>query len=169
MKGVFLTKAKVVSEDDRRKIIEIQNGQMSVRNMKILIVKKGEALLGNHYHPHYSELMYMFKGSARYRMRNIDTGEVEDYNLVEGDLIFRTSRISHAGFFSEDSIVIDGAEEPYISQNFNDVKDEILTIKNNECRCFDWNQHMCTHAILAHIENVCEKCGGKTLTCPPGT
>ena len=126
MKGVFLTTAKVVSEDDRRKIIEIQNGQMSVRNMKILIVKKGEALLGNHYHPHYSELMYMFKGSARYRMRNIDTKEVEDYNLVEGDLIFRTSRISHAGFFSEDSIVIDGAEEPYISQDFNDVKDVIL-------------------------------------------
>lgn len=125
MRGVHVMKAKVVSEDDRRKIIEIQNGQMNVRNMKVLIVKKGEALLGQHSHP-YAELMYMFKGSAQYRMKNLQTGEVEDFILQEGDVIFRTAGIVHAGIFTEDSIVIDGAENVYISAEFNDLREVIL-------------------------------------------
>ena len=126
MKGVFLTKAKVVSEDDRRKLIEIQNGQISVRNMKILIVKKGEALLGNHWHSGY-EVMHIFKGSARYKMKNIDTGEEEEYNLKECDTVFRTGRIVHSGIFTEDSIVIDGGSDTYISAEFNDIPEIILS------------------------------------------
>ena len=126
MKGVHIKKIQVVSEDERRSIFEIMNGELSVRNMKILIVKKGEQLLGNHWHPESCEVMYMMKGAAKYKMKNIDTGEEEDYNLVEGDVVFRTSRIVHGGWFTEDSIVIDGATEPYISQDFNDVYEKII-------------------------------------------
>jgi quercetin dioxygenase-like cupin family protein len=104
---------------------EIFNGEVDVRNMKVLIVKKGEQLLGNHWHP-YPEVMYILKGSARYRMKNIDTNEIEDYDLVAGDVVFRTGRIIHAGWFSEDSIVVDGACSTYISQDFNDVREDIL-------------------------------------------
>lgn len=125
MKGVHVVRAKVVSEDERRKLIEIQNGQISVRNMKVLIVKRGAALLGNHWHSGY-EVMFIMKGSAKYRMENIDTGEVEDYNLKEGDVVFRTGRIVHAGVFDEDSIVIDGGSDTYISQDFNDTPKKIL-------------------------------------------
>ncbi len=125
MRGVNVTKAKIVSEDDRRKLIEIQNGQISVRNMKVLIVKKGEALLGNHWHEG-KEVMYIMKGSAKYRMKNIDTGEVEDYELKEGDVVFRTGRIAHSGIFTEDSIVIDGGSDTYISADFNDIPEKIL-------------------------------------------
>lgn len=125
MKGVFIKKAEVVSEDERRSIIEIMNGELSIKNMKVLKVKKGEQLLGNHWHP-YSEVMYMLKGSARYRMKNIDTEEHEDFDLVEGDVVFRTGRIIHAGVFSEDSIIIDGACETYISQDMNDIQEGIM-------------------------------------------
>jgi len=125
MKGVYIKKAEIVSEDNRRKIIEIINGQLAVKNMKVLKVKKGEQLLGNHWHP-YSEVMYILRGRARYRMKNLDTGEIEDFELEEGDVVFRTGRIVHAGYFSEDSIIIDGACESYISQDFNDVQEEIL-------------------------------------------
>lgn len=69
--------------------------------------------------------MYILKGSAKYRMKNLDTGEIEDYDLKEGDVVFRTGRIVHAGIFTEDSIIVDGAENTYISQDFNDIMEEI--------------------------------------------
>ena len=126
MKGVFIKKAQIVNEDNRRKIVEIMNGQLAVKNMKILIVKKGEQLLGNHWHPEACEVMYMLKGNARYRMKNIDTNEQEDFNLVEGDVVFRTSRIVHGGYFEEDSIIIDGSSETYIDKDFNDIVEKII-------------------------------------------
>jgi mannose-6-phosphate isomerase-like protein (cupin superfamily) len=125
MKGVTIRRIKLVNEDDRRRIMEIMNGEMSVKNLKILYVKKGEQLLGNHWHQ-YPEVMCIIKGSAIYKMRNIDTKEEEIFNLTEGDVVFRTGRITHAGFFSDDSIIMDGATESYISADFNDVGEKIL-------------------------------------------
>lgn len=126
MKGVIVKKVEVVSDDERRSIFEILNGQLNIKNMKILKVKKGQQLLGNHWHP-YAEVMYILKGASPiYKMKNIDTNEEETFNLQEGDVVFRTGRIVHAGWFDEGSIVIDGACEPYLNQDFNDVYEEIL-------------------------------------------
>lgn len=120
MKGVFITKANIVNEDTRRKIIEIQNGQMNIKNMKVLIVKE-DSYLGGHYH-YYSEIMYILKGRAwDYKMTNRDTGETEIFQLEEGDVVFRTGNITHGGMFAKDTIVIDGAESPYLSRDFNDI------------------------------------------------
>ena len=126
MKGCYITKAKIVHSDERRDIIEIMNGQLSIKNMKILKVKKGTQLLGNHWHPVANEVMYMLKGSAKYKMKNIDTGEEENYDLKEGDVVFRTNRIVHGGYFEEDSIIIDGSTECYISPEFNDIQEKII-------------------------------------------
>ena len=125
MKGVFIKKAVLVSDDERRNIIEIMNGDMNVKNLKILNVKKGGLILGNHWHP-YGELMYVLKGSGHYHMKDMDTGESEEYDLVEGDVVYRGPRISHAGHFIEGSILIDGACETYVSADFNDIKDVIM-------------------------------------------
>jgi len=46
--------------------------------------------------------------------------------LEEGDVVFRTGRIVHAGYFIEDSIIIDAACESYIGADFNDIKEVIL-------------------------------------------
>ena len=120
MKGVFVTKATIVNEDNRRKIIEIQNGQLSIKNMKVLIVKE-DSYLGGHWHT-YSEIMHILKGGATdYKMTNLDTNETEVFNLVEGDTVFRTGRIVHGGWFKKDSIVIDGAAQSYVSRDFNDI------------------------------------------------
>lgn len=125
MKGVEVYKAKIVSDDNRRTITEIINGQLAIKNLKILRIKKGEQLLGNHWH-HGGEVMYVLKGSAKYRMENIDTGEIADFNLTEGDIILRTGRIVHAGIFQEDSIIIDGGESTYVSSDFNDIPKKIM-------------------------------------------
>ena len=128
MKGVLVTKAKIVNEDDRRKLIEIQNGQLDVKNLKILEVKEDSYLGGTsgHYHQ-YAEVMYIMKGKAHnYKMTNIDTNETEIFELKEGDVVFRTSRIIHGGDFEAGTIVIDGSCETYINGNFNDIPREMV-------------------------------------------
>ena len=125
MNGVVVRKAKLVSDDNRRSIFEIMNGELSIKNLKVLKVKKETQLLGNHWHQ-YSEVMYVLKGSAIYKMKNIDTNETEEFHLSEGDVVFRTGRIVHAGYFEEDSIIIDAASESYINADFNDVRQEVM-------------------------------------------
>ena len=120
MKGVVVRKIKLVHEDERRKILEIMNGELNIKNMKILDVKE-DSYLGGHWHQ-YAEVMYMMKGKAtNYVMKNIDTNESETFDLEEGDVVFRTGRIVHGGNFKAGSIVIDGACESYVSTDFNDI------------------------------------------------
>lgn len=125
MKGVVVRKANVVSDDDRRTIFEIMNGELGIRNLKVLKVKKGKQFLGNHWHP-YSEVMFILQGSAQYKMKNLDTNEEEIFKLEEGDIVFRTGRIIHAGYFDTDSIIIDGACETYVDSEFNDIQEVIM-------------------------------------------
>ncbi|MHA1876749.1 MAG: hypothetical protein ACTSUC_09935 [Promethearchaeota archaeon] len=124
MKGIKVIKSNIVNEDQRRRLIEIQNGQISIRNLKILEVKE-DSFLGGHWHT-YPEVMYVMKGKVwNYKMKNIDTGEIETFELSEGDVVFRTGRIIHGGMFGKGSIIIDGAAETYISADFNDIQEEI--------------------------------------------
>jgi len=44
MKGVVVRKVKLVSDDERRSMYEIMNGELNIRNIKILKVKKGEQI-----------------------------------------------------------------------------------------------------------------------------
>lgn len=125
MRGVHLTKINLVHEDDRRGLWEVMNGQLSVKNIKILRIKSGAQLLGNHWHP-YPEMMYIMEGKAKYKMKHIITGEEEEYHLEAGDVVFRSGFISHAGIFEEDSIVIEGATESYVGPDFNDVLEKVL-------------------------------------------
>lgn len=123
MKGIHIRKIREVHEDERRKIMEIMNGELNVKNLKILEVKEDCYLGGKDGHFHqYPEIMYIMKGSAQdYTMTNIDTNETEIFNLEEGDIVFRTGRIIHGGTFKAGTIVIDGSCEMYISADFNDI------------------------------------------------
>ncbi len=125
MKGVEIRKIKLVHEDKRRGIWEIMNGELSIKNMKILKVKE-DSYLGGHWHV-YGEVMHILKGgSSDYKMKNLDTGEEEVFPLGEGDTVFRTGRIIHGGTFFKGSIVIDGACESYISSDFNDIEEKLM-------------------------------------------
>ena len=124
MNGVKICKANIVNEDDRRKLIEIQNGQVNIKNLKILECKE-DSFLGGHWHQ-YPECMYVMKGRVwDYKMKNIDTGEKETFELGPGDIVFRTGRIIHGGMFSKDCIIIDGGGEMYISADFNDIQEDL--------------------------------------------
>jgi len=129
MRGVTIRKIRVAHSDERRDILEIMNGELAIKTLKLLKVKKGEKLLGSHYHT-YPEIMCIIKGSGKYRMRNLDTGEEEDYNLTEGDIVFRQGRIVHGGYFTEDSLILDGACEQYVNADFNDVFEKLYEENN---------------------------------------
>ncbi len=126
MKGVFVRKVNQVHEDDRRKIEEVMNGEISAKNVKILTVKETSYLGGKSGHWHqYPEVMCILKGRCwNYLMENVDTGEKEYFNLEEGDVVFRTGRIIHGGDFEKGSIILDMATESYISSDFNDIPRE---------------------------------------------
>ena len=126
MRGVNVCKAKIVNEDKRRKLIELMNGQFAGKNIKILEVKEESYLGGTNGHWHnYSECMYILKGKCwNYVMENVDTGEKETFNLEEGDIVFRGPRIIHGGMFAKGSLILDIAEDTYLSSDFNDVPKE---------------------------------------------
>jgi len=42
MRGVVMKKAITIAEDDRRKIVSVMNGELSVKDIHILFMKEGE-------------------------------------------------------------------------------------------------------------------------------
>lgn len=119
MKGVFLQQAKMVSEDNRRTLFEVVNGQLAIRNLKILYVKQGDVVLGKHWHS-YAEVRYMMEGRAVFQLENVITGEKGDVTMEKGDVLFVDAYIHHTGTFAADSVMIEGATEMYFSPQYND-------------------------------------------------
>ena len=115
MRGVHIKKAFVIAEDERRKIYSILNGEIGVRDIHLLEMKKGEKdergfvkmPLGNHHH-WYPEVCYVYKGKCKYWLKNKE-GETEEVDLNEGDIMFRAPGVVHTCICTEDCILIDGA------------------------------------------------------------
>ena len=126
MRGVIVKRAAIVNEDERRKLVELMNGQFAGKSIKILEVKEESYLGGTSGHWHnYAECMYMLKGKCwGYKTTNVDTGESDIYNLEEGDIMFRGPRIIHGGMFAKGSVILDIAEGTYISGDYNDTPRE---------------------------------------------
>lgn len=124
MKGVIIRKAKIISEDERRKIISVLNGELGVRDIHILEMKK-EDILGNHWHL-YPEIMYVMKGKCHYWLKHILTGEEEELDIEEGDIMIKTGFIVHTCRASEDCILIDGSTETWIDEDFNHIKEVLI-------------------------------------------
>lgn len=129
MKGVKINKIKLVHSDERRDILEMFNGDFDCKQVKILKVKKGN-ILGNHWHT-YRENRYLLKGKIKYYMKNVITGETAEFIMNEGEVVITDSHIAHTGEFLEDSIIVEGTEEIYISGKHND---EIYILKEQEVK-----------------------------------
>ena len=132
MRGVVIKKANVIAEDSRRKIVSILNGEIGVRDIHILFMKEGETdeegyikePLGQHYH-FYPEVCYCLKGKCKYWLKNRQ-GEEEQMELNEGELMFRGPGVSHTCLCTEDCILIDGANESWLNDDWNHVHEELI-------------------------------------------
>lgn len=125
MRGIVIRKAHIIAEDDRRKIISILNGEIGVRDIHILFMKKGEQILGQHYHQ-FKEVCYILKGKAQYKLKNRLTNEEESVEVSEGDIMFRDCHVTHSCIASEDCIMIDGAEDSWISPEWNLYPEKLI-------------------------------------------
>lgn len=128
MRGVHIKKAFVIAEDGRRRILSILNGEIGVRDIHLLEMKKGETTdgfvnepLGNHKH-WYPEVCYCYKGQAKYWLKN-DQGEEEQMMLNEGEIMFRAPGVVHTCLCTEDCILIDGGAESWVSEDWNHVRE----------------------------------------------
>ena len=131
MRGVIIRKAKIINEDERRKIISILNGEIGVRDIHILEMKKGDKNengfikmpLGNHKH-WYPEVCFVYKGKCKYWLKNKED-ETMEYDLEEGDIMFRAQEVVHTCMCTEDTILIDGASEGWIEDQWNHVQEKL--------------------------------------------
>jgi quercetin dioxygenase-like cupin family protein len=121
MNGVVIKKAQIISEDDRRRIFSILNGQLSVKDIHLLEMKKGDQILGNHKH-WYAEVCFVYKGKCHYWLKNKE-GETLEVDMDAGDIMFRAPEVTHTCLCSEDCVLIDGAQEPWVHEEWNHVRE----------------------------------------------
>ena len=123
MRGVIIRKAQVISDDSRRRIISVMNGELGVRDIHILEMKKGQktSVLGNHKH-WYAEVCYVYKGSCHYWLKN-NEGEFMEVELKEGELMFRAPGVVHTCTCTDDCVLIDGGQEAWIDEDWNHVRE----------------------------------------------
>lgn len=121
MRGIEIKRAKIVHEDDRRRLLELLNGELSIKNIKILEIKEGGSILGNHKH-WYAEVCFVYKGSCHYWLKNKE-GEQMEVDLNEGDIMFRAPEVVHTCTCTDDCILIDGACEAFIGEDWNHVRE----------------------------------------------
>lgn len=125
MKGVKIYPIKLAHSDERRDILEMFNGDFDCKQVKILKVRKGQ-ILGNHYHT-YREIRYLLKGKIKYYLKSLNINNIEYHQcpeifiMNEGEVMITEPYIAHTGEFLEDSIIVEGTEEPYINAEHNDV------------------------------------------------
>lgn len=133
MRGVIIKKANVISEDERRKIVSILNGELGVRDIHILHMKEGGKILGNHYH-WYPEIMYIMKGGGIWYLKNRMIDEsTEDFKvehtmqvrLEEGDIMIKAPFITHTAIVDTNSIILDGSAETWVGEEFNHYREEL--------------------------------------------
>lgn len=77
--------------------------------------------LGNHKH-WYPEVMYVIKGKCHYWLKNKE-GEEMECDMEEGDIMFRAPEVVHTCTCSEDAILLDGASESWIDEDWNHVRE----------------------------------------------
>ena len=123
MIGVYSKSKGVAHEDNRRALIEVFNGEFTAKQLKILHIRS-DAVLGNHYHP-YRQFFYMLRGNADYNFVNIKTGERQNINVKEGDMIIIDKNIAHKALQKAGNIMVEGNEEKYTSPEVDDLKFEI--------------------------------------------
>lgn len=132
MRGVVKRKVNVIAEDERRKILSVLNGEIGVRDIHILHMKAGEKNeegyikmpLGQHKH-WYPEVCYCMKGKCKYWLKN-DQGETMETTLEEGEVMFRAPGVVHTCLCTEDCILIDGATESWVNDDWNHVREELI-------------------------------------------
>lgn len=120
MKGVYFSKIKEVSKDDRRTILDVFNGDFTDKHMKIIEIKKGN-ILGGHYFKHRA-IRYLMKGEVDYQFHNILTNEKDRFIMSEGEILLTDPYVVHTATFLKDSIIVEGEEAPFIPGGENGIK-----------------------------------------------
>ena len=118
MNGVKFQKIETAHKDERRELIPMFNGDFIAKQIKVLKIKKG-SVLGNHYHE-YNETFYLLEGEADYYFENIKTKERDFIHLKAGERITIEPEIAHRAEFLQDTVMIEGTEDPYVSKEVND-------------------------------------------------
>ena len=123
IQGVIHQKRRIDHEDERRAIFTAFNGDLGdfkVSQVKFYRIHQEHPSAG-HYHE-YSEAFYVLQGEASIRLKDIKSGEEENYVLHEQEVLLIPPRVAHIVVVKKGSIFVGMTEKPYISSEVNDKK-----------------------------------------------
>jgi mannose-6-phosphate isomerase-like protein (cupin superfamily) len=108
---------EIASEDKRRTLATLFNGEFTAKQAKVLEIKE-DSVLGSHYH-NYAELYYLHSGNATFEAQDIETKESKTIHMVPGDEVLIPPNIAHKVNIKKGSVLIGFTEEPYQSAEKN--------------------------------------------------
>jgi oxalate decarboxylase/phosphoglucose isomerase-like protein (cupin superfamily) len=114
---ILYKQRKIESDDERRTLATLFNGDFTAKQGKILEIKE-DSILGKHYH-NYSELYYLHSGNATFEAQDIETKESRTIHMVPGDEVLIPSNIAHKVTIKKGSVLIGFTEKPYKSAEKN--------------------------------------------------
>jgi mannose-6-phosphate isomerase-like protein (cupin superfamily) len=72
-------------DDARGKLVEVLKGSVW-KQLNYLTIKKGD-VRGKHYHKKLVELFYVLQGAVRFDIKNMKTGETQDFVMKAGECV----------------------------------------------------------------------------------
>lgn len=105
--------------DHRRELWVAFNGDWGFTAAQVKILDSSgnlvDVVLGGHSHP-YRELFFVLAGQAVFKLKDPDTGEIREYELVKGSRLLITGNVPHQAIVNPDTILIGMTEEVFVSQ-----------------------------------------------------
>ena len=107
-------------EEERGEFVQVSY-QEQIYHVAAFEIKKGYTR-GNHYHEKKEEIFYIFRGSIKALLMDMDTLQKEERILKKGNKIRVKPRCGHLFYGLEDTLIIEYSPQIYDKEDSRSVK-----------------------------------------------
>lgn len=93
----------MIYKDDRGEIIDVCEGD--IKALQVITSKKG-SVRSNHYHVRGGHWLYVLSGEMRYVERAVDSKDITERIIKQGETVFTGPLKIHATEFLEDTVLV---------------------------------------------------------------
>lgn len=109
--------------DERGTFKEVAKGSWKAVNFA---ERKKGSIIGNHYHTHIAETVFLVKGAAHVKLIDINTGNADEFDIKAGACFEIRSYEAHALSIKEDSMLLMLLSEEFDPKNKDLYDFEVL-------------------------------------------
>ena len=107
-------------EEERGEFVQVSY-QEQIYHVAAFEIKKGYTR-GNHYHEKKEEIFYIFRGSIKALLMDMDTLQKEERILKKGNKVRVKPRCGHLFYGLEDTLIIEYSPQIYDKEDSRSVK-----------------------------------------------